>query len=118
MKDKTYTPISAIREHCLECQGFSPSAVRKCQSKCRFYLYRLGKHPNRQGIGGFKTHRKNCQIPTQVPDSGAGFCDSGAVDAKYAPPPKSRITIEEAERIIRAANSIIDAANNLKPVVV
>ena len=114
MKTKTLTPIKAIREHCLECQGYSPSAVRKCQSKCRFYLYRMGKQPNRQGVGGFKTHRINRPLPTQVPNSGAGLCDSSAFNAKHTPSLKSRITLEEAERIIRAANSIIATTNNLK----
>ena len=46
------TPIKAIRAKCLECQGDRPSLVRKCEDQnCPSFPYRMGKNPNRAGIG-------------------------------------------------------------------
>lgn len=46
------TPIKAIRAKCLDCSGKSPSEVRKCESNdCPLFPYRMGKNPNRGGIG-------------------------------------------------------------------
>ena len=47
------TPVRAIRFHCLQCVGWSPSEVKSCTSKlCPLHLYRLGNNPEREGIGG------------------------------------------------------------------
>jgi len=49
------TPIKAIRAKCLECSGNQPSEVRDCLiPECALFNYRLGKNPNRKGIGGNK----------------------------------------------------------------
>lgn len=41
------TPVKAIRQHCLECSGGSPSEVRNCVIlDCPLYAFRLGKNPN------------------------------------------------------------------------
>lgn len=46
------TPVKAHRARCLECQGGKPSLVRKCEeSNCVSFPYRMGKNPNRKGIG-------------------------------------------------------------------
>ena len=46
------TPIKAIRAKCLECTGGCPKEVRKCGNvECALYLYRMGKNPNRKGMG-------------------------------------------------------------------
>jgi hypothetical protein len=52
MNDKRLTPIKAIRAKCLDCSGFQPSEVRRCDiMECSLFPYRLGKNPNRAGIG-------------------------------------------------------------------
>lgn len=49
------TPIKAIRKKCLECSGNQPSEVRNCLiNNCPLYPFRLGKNPNRVGIGNLK----------------------------------------------------------------
>ena len=50
---KRLTPVKAIRAKCLDCSGFQPSQVRNCDiTECPLFPYRLGKNPNRAGIGG------------------------------------------------------------------
>jgi len=45
------TPLKAIRKYCLGCAG-SVSGVRRCEDdNCTLHFYRLGKNPNRAGIG-------------------------------------------------------------------
>ena len=63
------TPIKAIRAKCLECSGNQPSEVRSCLiHECALFNYRLGKNPNRKGIGGSK--RQLGQVnSTQVDES-------------------------------------------------
>jgi hypothetical protein len=47
------TPMKAIRNHCLECTGWSAHEVKICTDKlCNCYPYRLGTNPERAGIGG------------------------------------------------------------------
>lgn len=49
---KHLTPVKAIRAKCLDCSGFQPSEVRRCEiTECPLFPYRLGKNPNRKGIG-------------------------------------------------------------------
>ena len=118
METKSLTSIKAIRKHCLKCQGGHPSLVRNCDTiDCDLFPFRLGNNPNRKGIGGFKTHRKNVSLSGSDNSSVENAGDVGAANTNYAPLAKSRITVEEAERIIRAANSIIDTTNSLKPAV-
>lgn len=54
------TPIKSIRAHCLECSGQSPKEVKECTiTNCALYPYRLGKNPNRKGIGNKKFGQKS-----------------------------------------------------------
>ena len=47
------TPIQAHRKRCLDCLGGSCRAVRVCeQTECESWPFRMGKNPNRTGIGG------------------------------------------------------------------
>lgn len=47
------TPLKAIRKNCLECSSNNASEVNNCIIKdCALYPFRLGKNPNRKGIGG------------------------------------------------------------------
>jgi len=44
--EKRKTPVKAIRAKCLECEGNSYKAVRRCENTdCSLYPYRLGKRP-------------------------------------------------------------------------
>lgn len=46
------TPVKAIRAHCLECSNQQPSEVRDCHlTACPLWPYRMGKNPNRAGMG-------------------------------------------------------------------
>ncbi len=46
------TPIKSIREKCLNCSAYQPKEVRLCpDTECPLFPYRLGKNPNRKGIG-------------------------------------------------------------------
>ena len=50
--NKLKTPVKAIRAKCLDCSGFQPSEVRKCEDAgCPLFAYRLGKNPSRARIG-------------------------------------------------------------------
>ena len=52
MQEKRLTPLKAIREKCLDCSGQNASDVRYCAIKdCPLYQFRMGKNPNRKGIG-------------------------------------------------------------------
>ena len=45
-KTKNLTPISAIREKCLECCCWSFEDVKQCPGKdCALFPYRFGKRP-------------------------------------------------------------------------
>lgn len=53
------TPIQAIRRKCIDCAGGSYKAVRNCEEEdCPLYPFRLGKNPNRRGMGGGKREVK------------------------------------------------------------
>lgn len=48
------TPIGAIRQKCMDCEE-SKQNIKNCEfNDCPCYPYRIGKNPNRQGIGGAK----------------------------------------------------------------
>ncbi|MDP1852916.1 MAG: hypothetical protein Q8L26_01725 [Candidatus Omnitrophota bacterium] len=64
MQSNKVTPVKAHRARCLECQGNRPSLVRRCEDQnCHSFPYRMGKNPNRKGIGGKFSN------PTQKSDS-------------------------------------------------
>lgn len=49
---KTQSPTKAIRKYCIECSGGSIQEVRNCIIKnCELYQFRMGRNPNRKGIG-------------------------------------------------------------------
>lgn len=65
MTKNVLTPVKAIRAKCLECGG-RPKEVRICETQtCSLYIYRLGKNPNRSGIGGKKPYPDK-ETATQV----------------------------------------------------
>jgi len=46
-KTKVLTPLSAIREKCLECSNWSNKEVRLCPAKdCALFPFRFGKRPS------------------------------------------------------------------------
>lgn len=54
------SPLRAIREKCLDCACENDAEVRRCELEhCTLWPFRMGKNPNRAGIGG-----KN--LPNQV----------------------------------------------------
>jgi len=49
---KNRSPVKAIRTKCLECSAGQIKEVRDCViTDCALYPFRMGKNPNRQGIG-------------------------------------------------------------------
>ena len=49
------TPVKAIRAKCLECSNHHLKDIRGCLvTDCPLFPYRLGKNPNRKGIGNLK----------------------------------------------------------------
>ena len=51
MADKN-SPLRAIRAKCLECSCNNSAEVRECViPDCALYAFRMGKNPNRKGIG-------------------------------------------------------------------
>ena len=58
-KMKYLSAGKAIRQKCLDCSNFQPIEVKLCTCPdCPLYPYRMGKSPNRQGIGGNKDFNK------------------------------------------------------------
>ena len=49
------TPVKAIRAKCIDCRGGCLKQIRECEDiDCPLHPYRMGKNPNRNGIGGQK----------------------------------------------------------------
>jgi hypothetical protein len=49
---KPLTPVKAIRAKCLDCCGGDKPEVRDCAAiNCPLHPYRMGRNPNRAGIG-------------------------------------------------------------------
>lgn len=52
--EKHITPLKAIRLKCLECSCGSAHEAKLCPAEnCPLHPFRLGKNPNRAGIGNF-----------------------------------------------------------------
>lgn len=69
MTDKKYlSPIKTIRSHCLWCSSGQPKEVRNCPiTDCNLYPFRLGKNPNRKGIGqGMGLSKKKLQLSQPI----------------------------------------------------
>ena len=46
------TPVKAIREKCIDCMCGQKHEVKLCPiTDCSLYPFRLGKNPNRKGLG-------------------------------------------------------------------
>ncbi len=46
------TPVKAIKKNCLDCSGGSKKEIRVCViTECPLYPFRMGKNPNRKGVG-------------------------------------------------------------------
>ena len=57
------TPLQAIRANCIECSGNSSRDADTCHlTSCKLHYYRFGTNPNRKGIGGQKTHRRQTEV--------------------------------------------------------
>ena len=53
MKTKKLTGMSAIREKCLECSGWSNKEVSGCPaSDCALHHFRFGRYPKKESAGG------------------------------------------------------------------
>jgi len=53
--EKLLTPCKSIRAFCVECSVFHTTEVRNCDIfECVLYPFRMGKNPNRSGIGNKK----------------------------------------------------------------
>lgn len=62
---KKITPLKSIRLFCLECMGEAPGLVRECPAaNCALHAYRMGRNPNRAGVGGVPPIR-NLKTRTQ-----------------------------------------------------
>lgn len=47
------SPLKAIRAKCIDCSAGVAKEVRECVvTDCSLYPFRMGKNPNRAGIGG------------------------------------------------------------------
>lgn len=54
------TPLKAIREKCLDCSAQQPSEVKHCPvTTCALWPFRMGKNPNRAGLGNAGNLSKN-----------------------------------------------------------
>ncbi len=75
------SPLKSIRLKCLDCSNGSASEVRNCViTNCPLYEFRLGKNPNRRGIGNHtkfvEKSRREIQTETQRIDSNCGRGDA------------------------------------------
>lgn len=75
------TPLNAIRAKCLDCSAGSASEVKTCPiTTCPLYPYRLGKNPNREGIGNLRA---------VFPNSASNFSENSAAEGIYTPATKT-----------------------------
>jgi hypothetical protein len=104
---KNLTPVRAIRQKCMEYQGGSRKAIRNCAADCPLHPYRMGRNPNRAGIGpegGPRSphilEKPRSRVGSSSPriDSGGGGRRTGAV---------SNLPASRRRRIIRAAEAFL-----------
>ncbi len=49
---KTMPPLKAIRAKCLDCSVYQYKEISNCNiADCSLYPYRMGRNPNRRGVG-------------------------------------------------------------------
>ena len=64
---KKLSPLKAIRAKCLDCSVYQYSEISNCNiSDCPLYPYRMGKNPNRKGIGNSSAFTKKVGVETAV----------------------------------------------------
>ena len=52
--------LQRIRYRCVDCSGNSKMEVRECKfTDCDLYPFRMGRNPNRRGVGGLVQNLKN-----------------------------------------------------------
>jgi hypothetical protein len=114
------TPVRAIRAKCLECQGGSRKAVRDCIADFPLRPYRMGRNPNRVGIGramssedAHSARKRTSQVVTSgekktapqgsTPETLMGHprAKVGQVDLVAMPAPKGWKIIRAAEAFMR-----------------
>ena len=90
-------PVPSIRKHCLTRCEDGAKQVRLCEdTECLFHPYRMGKNPNRVGIGGGKRpslpenrHSSGVVSPEKEnlkeSDSGSSFSSPGASGGEIRP---------------------------------
>lgn len=81
MEEKRISPLKAIRLKCLDCSCGSSNEVKLCPvEKCPLYPFRLGKNPNREGIGN-----KNAVLPPRTTNSISVFSANSPSEGTYIP---------------------------------
>jgi hypothetical protein len=55
---KHLSPVKAIKIFCYECVGSAKERILCVSIDCPLYPYRLGDNPNRKGIGGRRSSKK------------------------------------------------------------
>lgn len=100
------TPVQSIREFCLKCAGGSKKAVRECAAECPLHPFRLGKNPNRAGIGPERGPRSSIissGIGSRVPETSARI-DAG--DKERGNEQGPALPASKRQKIIRALEAI------------
>ena len=113
---KTLTPLRSIRLKCVQdCCAGKPSLVRACKnSDCPLHFFRSGHNPKRKGICRFKASQDSLSLMKTI-NSTTSSEDKAKDKINYSHSAKPFITDEMAEKMIKAANIIIDTTNTLKP---
>lgn len=78
------SPLAAIRAKCIDCSGGFVAEVRRCAfgpdhaQPCSLHPYRLGRNPNRSGIGSLHCSRESpAQLAFQPCEDSGGYVGSG-----------------------------------------
>jgi len=70
---KCLTPIRSIRRKCLDCSAGQAQEVRLCPvTSCALYPFRLGKNPNRAGLGNRQAFARLSSDPAQSTGESTG----------------------------------------------
>ena len=95
MEEKRISPLKAIRLKCLDCCCGSVHEIKLCTAEqCPLYPFRLGKNPNRAGIGGnVHPEPKN---PNSTNDSATNSSPEGVYIPKIKTAENARYSKEES----------------------
>ena len=77
--DAPHTPLRSIRRRCLQC-AYTRREARNCsdQENCHLFPYRLGRNPNRSGVG----RERNLKGSNPPLNCGLGAPDRVAADGR------------------------------------